>query len=100
MFKLIGEHLISDKFQISSVIDRIITLEMFSQVTRLATRRAFSATAKQGGAHFKEGVYTNIPVKVHNRKIPYGIVHFGFFALGFAVPFISSYVQLKKFGAF
>ncbi|CAH02074.1 Cox8 [Kluyveromyces lactis] len=73
---------------------------MFSQVTRLATRRAFSATSKQCGAHFKEGVYSNIPVKIHNRKIPYAFIHFGFFALGFAVPFISSYVQLKKFGAF
>ena len=72
---------------------------MFNQVTRLATRRAFSATVKQS-SYFQEGVYSNIPVKIHNRKIPYAFVHFGFFALGFAVPFISCYVQLKKFGAF
>lgn len=67
------------------------------QLVRLSTRRTFSSTARSA-AHFKEGVYSNIPFKVHDRKIPYGVVHFGFFALGFAVPFISCYVQLKKSG--
>lgn len=69
------------------------------QLVKFSTRRAFSATTRQSGAHFKEGVYTNIPVKVHNRKIPFGVIHFGFFTLGFLVPFFSSYVQLKKSGA-
>lgn len=67
------------------------------QLSRITTRRAFVATARNA-VHFKEGVYSNIPFKVHNRKIPYGVVHFGFFAVGFAVPFISCYVQLKKSG--
>ncbi|SCU97575.1 LAFA_0G12112g1_1 [Lachancea sp. 'fantastica'] len=75
---------------------------LFPQLTRVAarvaSRRAFSASSKQCGAHFKEGVYTNIPVKVHNRKIPFALIHFGWFTLGFLVPFISSYVQLKKSG--
>ncbi|SCU77776.1 LAMI_0A02300g1_1 [Lachancea mirantina] len=72
---------------------------MFRQLTNLATKRAFSSTImRQSGAHFKEGLYTNIPVKVKNRKIPFAIIHFGWFTLGFLVPFISSYVQLKKSG--
>ncbi|SCW01819.1 LAFE_0E07954g1_1 [Lachancea fermentati] len=71
---------------------------MFQQLTRVAARRAFSASTRQSAVHFKEGVYTNIPVKVHNRKIPFALIHFGFFTLGFLVPFFSSYVQLKKSG--
>lgn len=67
------------------------------QLVRLSTRRTFASTARTA-AHFKEGVYSNIPFKVHNRKIPYGVVHFGFFAVGFAVPFIACFVQLKKSG--
>jgi len=72
---------------------------------KLSTRRAFSSTSRQAfssttrqAAHFKEGVYSNIPFKVHNRKIPFGIVFFGFLGVGFAVPFIASFVQLKKSG--
>ncbi|KAL3231412.1 Cytochrome c oxidase subunit 8, mitochondrial [Nakaseomyces bracarensis] len=67
------------------------------QLVRLSTRRAFSASSI-ARAHFKEGVYTNLPFKIHNRKIPYAIVHFGFFTVGFAVPFIACYVQMKKSG--
>nr|6T0B_h Chain h, Cytochrome c oxidase polypeptide VIII, mitochondrial [Saccharomyces cerevisiae S288C]6T0B_u Chain u, Cytochrome c oxidase polypeptide VIII, mitochondrial [Saccharomyces cerevisiae S288C]6T15_h Chain h, Cytochrome c oxidase polypeptide VIII, mitochondrial [Saccharomyces cerevisiae S288C]6YMX_h Chain h, Cytochrome c oxidase subunit 8, mitochondrial [Saccharomyces cerevisiae S288C]6YMY_h Chain h, Cytochrome c oxidase subunit 8, mitochondrial [Saccharomyces cerevisiae S288C]8DH6_h Chai len=50
--------------------------------------------------HFKDGVYENIPFKVKGRKTPYALSHFGFFAIGFAVPFVACYVQLKKSGAF
>lgn len=79
---------------------------MFRQsLVQLSTRRAFSATSRQGfastskqAAHFKEGVYSNLPFKVHNRKIPFGIVFFGFMGVGLAVPFIASFVQLKKSG--
>ncbi|KAH3899945.1 probable Cytochrome c oxidase polypeptide VIII, mitochondrial [Saccharomycodes ludwigii] len=67
---------------------------------RLTAKRSFASTMKTQGVHFKDGVYTNIPFKVHNRKIPYAIVHFSYFLVGFAVPFIASYVQLKRSGAF
>lgn len=71
---------------------------MFKQsLIKLSTRRAFSSTSRQA-AHFKEGVYSNLPFKVVDRKIPFGIVYFGFFTVGFAVPFIASFVQLKKSG--
>ncbi|CAR58007.1 uncharacterized protein GVI51_C02409 [Nakaseomyces glabratus] len=71
---------------------------MFSQqVMRLSTRRAFSASSI-ARVHFKEGVYSNLPFKIHNRKIPFALVHFGFFGVGFAVPFIACYVQMKKAG--
>lgn len=67
------------------------------QLIRMSTRRAFSQTARSSG-HFAEGVYSNLPFKVHNRKIPFGIIHFGFFGVGFAVPFLITYVQFKKNG--
>lgn len=51
------------------------------QLVQLSTKRAFSASTRVSGAHFKEGVYNNIPVKVHGRKIPYAIIHFGFFSM-------------------
>ncbi|CCH58431.1 hypothetical protein TBLA_0A06400 [Henningerozyma blattae CBS 6284] len=70
---------------------------MLNQVTRLATRRAFSQTARANG-HFAEGVYSNIPFKVHNRKIPYGVIHFGFFTVGFSVPFLITWAHLKRSG--
>ncbi|CCH44806.1 Cytochrome c oxidase polypeptide VIII,mitochondrial [Wickerhamomyces ciferrii] len=68
-----------------------------NQVKPMA-RRAFH-TSKSQAVHFEEGVYTNIPFKVHNRKIPYAIVHFSFFGLGFAIPFVAVYVQLKRSGS-
>ncbi|KAH3682950.1 hypothetical protein WICPIJ_006080 [Wickerhamomyces pijperi] len=74
----------------------------FRQIVRNSIRqsqRTFSSTAKKS-VHFEEGVYTNIPFKVHNRKIPYAIVHFSFFGLAFAIPFVAVYVQLKRSGAF
>ncbi|AQZ13702.1 COX8 (YLR395C) [Zygosaccharomyces parabailii] len=67
------------------------------QLVRLSTRRGFSSTIRQQ-AHFEEGVYSNIPVKVKNRRIPYGWVHFGFFGAGFAFPFFACFVQQKKQG--
>ncbi|AAS52746.1 AER062Cp [Eremothecium gossypii ATCC 10895] len=70
---------------------------MFQQVTRLASRRAFSSTVRRQ-AHYEEGVYSNIPMKIHNRRIPYAVLHFGFFALGFSLPFVAVYVQFKKAG--
>ncbi|CDR38665.1 CYFA0S02e04302g1_1 [Cyberlindnera fabianii] len=69
------------------------------QVARATARRNFSASAKSA-AHFKEGVYENIPFKVHNRRIPFAVLHFSFFGLAFAIPFVACGVQLKRSGAF
>jgi cytochrome c oxidase subunit 7c len=69
-----------------------------SAIKQTLSKRAFSSSVKNQ-VHFKEGVYNNIPFKVHNRKIPYGLVHFSFFGLAFAIPFVAVYVQLKRSGS-
>lgn len=74
-----------------------LSVMLRQQLVRFSTRRAFSSTIKKQ-SHFEEGVYSNIPVKVKNRKIPYGWVHFGFFGAGFLFPFAACLVQQKKQG--
>ncbi|CCD27122.1 cytochrome c oxidase subunit VIII NDAI_0J02300 [Naumovozyma dairenensis CBS 421] len=68
------------------------------KLIKFSTRRATFSTSSKNLVHFKDGVYNNIPFKVHNRKIPFAVVHFGFFGVGFLVPFITCYVQMKKSG--
>ncbi len=47
-------------------------------------RRAFNTRSLVKAEHFDDGVYTNLPFKVHNRRfIPYWLVHFGFFGMFF-----------------
>ncbi|CCE61892.1 hypothetical protein TPHA_0B02200 [Tetrapisispora phaffii CBS 4417] len=70
---------------------------MINQLVRLNGRRYFSQSLKSN-VHFKDGVYTNLPFKVKDRKTPYALTHFAFFGLGFAVPFLITYAQLKKSG--
>lgn len=67
------------------------------QSARQSARRSLH-TSKSVGVHFKEGVYENIPFKVHNRRIPYAVLHFSFFGLAFAIPWVACYVQLKRSG--
>ncbi|OBA16174.1 uncharacterized protein OGAPODRAFT_93190 [Ogataea polymorpha] len=66
--------------------------------SRQSTRQFSSSVAKLNGHHFPEGPYTNLPFKVHNRRIPYAIPHFLFFAIGFGIPVFAAYVQLKRSG--
>lgn len=51
------------------------------RTTSLVAKRGFtsSAIARSGGHHLPEGPYSNLPFKVHNRKIPYWAVHWTFF---------------------
>lgn len=72
---------------------------MFARQAQQVSRRAFSSTSRVAGAHFKEGVYENIPFKVHNRKVPFAVLHFGFFGLAAAIPFVAVFVQLKRSGS-
>ncbi|ODQ78954.1 hypothetical protein BABINDRAFT_37989 [Babjeviella inositovora NRRL Y-12698] len=67
---------------------------------RPVAKRSFQTSRVVRGAHFEEGVYSNLPFKVHNRKIPFAIVFFGFFGLGFSLPLVAVWWQLKKSGAF
>lgn len=48
-----------------------------ARTAQLVSKRGFSSTAAKG-MHFPHGPYTNLPFKVHGRKVPYGFVHFGF----------------------
>ncbi|KAL6933792.1 hypothetical protein ACO0R3_001570 [Hanseniaspora guilliermondii] len=62
-------------------------------------RRQFSIQSKQlhqfGVA---DKLYSNLPFKVKNRVIPYKIVHYSFFIFGYSLPFIITYIQLKRAG--
>ncbi|VVT53903.1 uncharacterized protein SAPINGB_P003808 [Magnusiomyces paraingens] len=67
------------------------------RTTSLVSRRGFSSSAiSKVEHHWPEGPYTNIPFKVHNRKIPYFFVHWTFFLVGLGSPFAICYYQLKK----
>ncbi|GEQ71724.1 hypothetical protein JCM33374_g5410 [Metschnikowia sp. JCM 33374] len=47
----------------------------------------------------KTGIYSNLPFKVKDRKIPFGIVWWGTYGLFFAFPFLTAYWHLKKSGS-
>ncbi|KAJ8056138.1 hypothetical protein LXG23DRAFT_57668 [Yarrowia lipolytica] len=85
---------------------------MFRATVRSANtvaKRNFSTT-KVRSVHYPEGPYHNLPFKVHNRKIPYAFLHFGFFReyyiqpapqvsemlAGFLAPFGIVYVHNKR----
>ncbi|KAG5363743.1 hypothetical protein CJU89_2926 [Yarrowia sp. B02] len=71
---------------------------MLRQTVRSANsvaKRNFS-TSKVRSVHYPEGPYHNLPFKVHNRKIPYAFLHFGFFAAGFLAPFGIVYIHNKR----
>lgn len=68
------------------------------RASRLPTSRQFSSSvARRSGHH--DGPYSNLPFQVHNRKyIPYGVLHWGFFGLGFGIPIFLTWYYLKKSG--
>ncbi|CAH2352791.1 cytochrome c oxidase subunit 8, mitochondrial [[Candida] railenensis] len=47
-----------------------------------------------------EGVYSNLPFKVKNRKIPLSVPFWGILGFFFAFPFLASYWHMKKAGSF
>jgi cytochrome c oxidase subunit 7c len=49
------------------------------RTTSLVAKRGFTSSAVARSGHLPEGPYTNIPFKVHDRKIPYWAVHWTFF---------------------
>lgn len=74
---------------------------------RLARQRAFHRGFQTSTRTFnkifgspQEGVYSNLPFKVKNRKIPFSIMWFGVFGFFFAFPFLTTYRALKKAGSF
>lgn len=76
--------------------------------SRIITRRNFQVSSRKLAdlntlvyGHAKEGVYTNLPFKVKNRKfIPFAVYYWGVMGFFFAFPFLTSWWQLKKSGAF
>ncbi|VEU19888.1 DEKNAAC100745 [Brettanomyces naardenensis] len=73
---------------------------MLSRLFQQQAKRAFSSSTTKMVAHehFKEGVYSNIPFKVHNRRIPYAVPHITFFALGLGVPVLALVIQFNRSG--
>ncbi|EDK39563.1 hypothetical protein PGUG_03661 [Meyerozyma guilliermondii ATCC 6260] len=74
---------------------------------RLARQRAFQRNFQTSARSFnkifgapQEGVYSNLPFKVKNRKIPFAFMWWGVFGFFFAFPFLSTYRSLKKAGSF
>ncbi|ODV86638.1 hypothetical protein CANARDRAFT_196010 [[Candida] arabinofermentans NRRL YB-2248] len=79
-------------------------MSLFRALTQSRARlaqpsRNFSTSLKRLADHYPEGPYSNLPFKVHNRRIPYAVPHFLYFALGFGIPFFACYVQLKRSGS-
>ncbi|RCK54331.1 Cytochrome c oxidase polypeptide VIII, mitochondrial [Candida viswanathii] len=76
--------------------------------SRILTRRNFQVSSKRLEdintivyGHPQEGVYSNLPFKVKNRKfIPFAVYYWGVLGFFFAFPFLTSWWQLKKSGAF
>lgn len=64
--------------------------------TRAQPARQFSTSVTRRSHH--DGPYSNLPFAVHNRKIPYGVLHWGFFGLGMLTPVGIVYYYLKKNG--
>ncbi len=54
-------------------------LKLITKSSLKSTFRSFS-TSSISKSHevFREGVYSNLPFKVHNRKIPFAIPYFTF----------------------
>lgn len=80
------------------------TTTMFRSVrtTQLRSVRNFSSTARVSNAVFgtpKSGPYSNLPFKVHGRKlIPFQVYWWGVLGFFFAFPFLTSWWHMKKAG--
>lgn len=64
-------------------------------------RRNFQTSARSMNKIFgtpAEGVYSNLPFKVKNAKIPFSLRYWSFFGFFFLFPFMSSYYHMIKAG--
>lgn len=75
--------------------------------SRILTRRNFQVSARKFDINTivygtaKEGPYENLPFKIKNRKfVPFAFWYWGVLGFFFAFPFLTSWWQLKKSGAF
>ncbi|ODV76628.1 uncharacterized protein CANTADRAFT_36346, partial [Suhomyces tanzawaensis NRRL Y-17324] len=65
--------------------------------------RTFRSSAVASNAVYgspKTGPYSNLPFKVKDRKIPFGLFYWSITGLFFAFPFLSTYWHMKKAGSF
>ncbi|KAK8442695.1 hypothetical protein RJF_0599 [Candidozyma auris] len=75
-------------------------------ITRLGLRttrasRNFQTSARAMNKVFGEpatGLYSNLPFKVKNTKIPFALKWWGTFGFFFSFPFITAYVHMKRAG--
>ncbi|CDK25735.1 unnamed protein product [Kuraishia capsulata CBS 1993] len=50
------------------------------QLKQLSSKRMFSSSRQAFSGH-DGGIYSNLPFKVKDRKIPYAVPHFAFFSM-------------------
>lgn len=61
--------------------------------------RNLSTSLARRSEHHPTGPYVNLPFQVHNRKrVPFGVLFWGFFGLGMGIPGFITWFHLKKSG--
>lgn len=63
---------------------------------RVHQTRQFSSAVVRRSHH--DGPYSNLPFQVHNRRVPFSVLNWGFFIVGMVTPVGIVYYNLKKSG--
>ncbi|CAI5756472.1 unnamed protein product [Candida verbasci] len=83
---------------------KILTRSLHQSIIRLNAHHDEHSIQHQMAniyGHPKEGVYSNLPFQVKNRKyIPFSVWYWGVLGFFFAFPALSSFWQMKKAGSF
>ncbi|KAI5964681.1 COX8 [Candida pseudojiufengensis] len=86
--------------QLTSSIFKQSQIRTFQQSSKLMSGGEGDVMSQIYGVP-KEGVYSNLPFQVKNRKfIPFQVWYWGVLGFFFAFPFLSTAWQMYKSGAF
>lgn len=72
------------------------------RLVQSVARRNFQTSSRSMNSIFgspQEGVYSNLPFKVKNTKIPFAFKWYGTLGFFFSFPFLATYWHLKKSGS-
>ncbi|CAD1808883.1 Cytochrome c oxidase subunit VIIc family protein [Candida parapsilosis] len=90
-----------------SILQRVTKTPAQQLTASIIPKRSLQVSAKlmsdmnQIYGHPQEGVYSNLPFKVKNRKfIPFSVWYWGVMGFFFAFPFLTSTWQIYKSGGF
>ncbi|KAI5960507.1 COX8 [Candida theae] len=90
-----------------SILQRVTKTPAQQLTSSIIPKRSFQMSSKLMSemdkiwGHPEEGVYSNLPFKVKNRKfIPFSVWYWGVMGFFFAFPFLSSTWQIYKSGGF